>query len=214
MVLIQPSPHFNFQFLCTVETSELALRSWCYSIDCDRACVIKKKKREKFRENNRNWEYGRGRILTGSSNENLWSSVQPCRLRSKPRSFGYEKIPVSNFRIEFESFSTCSQSPKRKGYVINIDRPIYRGHMFVLSSLAQYQYCDKTLIYRKPDFMFFLSLPGWFVVSRQMEEITGHETIKRFPSIPFGRLAISTCSILRGEDAAARNYNLYRREKL
>lgn len=54
--------------------------------------------------------------------------VQPCRLRSKPRSFGYEKIPVSNFRIEFESFcSTCSQSPKKKR-LRNID--LYRGHMF------------------------------------------------------------------------------------
>lgn len=43
----RPSPHFNFQFLRAVETVS-ELRSWCYSIDCDEACVIKKKKKRKI----------------------------------------------------------------------------------------------------------------------------------------------------------------------
>lgn len=64
--------------------------------------------------------------------------------RSKPRSFDYEKIFVSNFRIEFESFSSGSQSPKGKGYVINIDRS--RTYVLVVTPRAT----DKTLIYRKP----------------------------------------------------------------
>lgn len=124
----RPSPHFNFQFLRAVETVS-ELRSWCYSIDCDEACVIKKKKkREKFRENSQGLGIWPRKNSDGVVEWKPLIRVQPCRLRSKPRSFGYEKIPVSNFRIEFESFcSTCSQSPKKKR-LRNID--LYRGHMF------------------------------------------------------------------------------------
>ena len=114
----RPSPHFNFQFLRAVETVS-ELRSWCYSIDCDEACVIKKKKKEKnFGKTVRDWEYGRGRILTGSSNENLWSV---CSHADYARS----RVVLATKKFLFPIFVSSSRvsvhnHQKRKGYVISI----------------------------------------------------------------------------------------------
>lgn len=85
-----------------------------------------------------------GEFWQDRQNENLWSVCSHADYALEARSFDYEKISVFNFRIEFESFSSGSQSPKGKDYVINIDRS--RTYVLVVTPRAT----DKTLIYRKP----------------------------------------------------------------
>lgn len=117
----RPSPPFQFSISPRCGNCEwtavlvLFYRLW-WSV-CDK----KKKKEKNFGKTVRDWEYGRGRILTGSSNENLWSVCSHAdyarsRVVLATKKFLFP-IFVSSSRV---SVQPVHNHQKRKGYVISI----------------------------------------------------------------------------------------------